>query len=97
MSTMRDVHVGHVRTARSMAVRGNANRIDNIDEMEEAALALPEHTETLQWAAERLRLANTLMTEIADKLGQVVEYEHMARRTDAVVAAREAAEMGVQA
>lgn len=80
-----------------MAVRGNANRIDNIDEMEEAALALPEHTETLQWAAERLRLANTLMTEIADKLGQVVEYEHMARRTDAVVAAREAAEMGVQA
>jgi hypothetical protein len=97
MSTMRDQHVSHVQTARSMAVRGNANRLDNIDELEAAALALPEHTETLQWVAERLRLANTLMTEIADKLGEVVEFEHMARRTDAVVAAREAAEMGVQA
>jgi hypothetical protein len=80
-----------------MAVRGNANRIDNIDELEEAALALPEHAKTLQWAAERLRLANRVMTEIADKLGEVVEFEHMARRTDAVVAAREAAETGVRA
>jgi hypothetical protein len=94
---MRDVHVGHVQIARSMAVRGNANRIENIDELETAALALSEHTETLQWVAERLRLANTVMAEVADKLGEVVEFEHMARRTDAVVAAREAAETEVPA
>jgi len=80
-----------------MAVRGNANRIDSIDELEDAALAMPEHGDALRLIVERLRLANTLMTEIAIELGQVVEYEHMARRTDAVVAAREAAEMGVQA
>ena len=87
MSTMRDLHVSHVRNARTAMLRGVANRTDNVDELEDAAAAMPEYSETLLWAADRLRSINAALNDIATRLGsEVVEVEHLSQRVDAVQA-----------